>query len=467
MVGISRITPEKVRRVRTFSAFHNRSFQLLWPANICSQLSRWMQITLLAWLVLELTDSPLLVALVGFCAMAPMLLLGAVGGLLVDRVDRRRLLLTTQAISFLAALAMMLLLFLGVEVFWHAYLVMLAIGTAGALEMPSRRAMVLDLLGRSGVTNGVALDSVGMQTSMMLGPALAGSLITVANVAGGYVVVTLFSISAILLLRSVKLPKKHTLRPPSDTLAHEVEAAKGTEHRFSVQSSYRGFIDVYRNLAEGFRYVRGHDVLLTTVIITVLMNLLLFPFVSMIPVIARDVLGVGPMLMGILMAAQGLGALAGSVLVASARSIRYLGRLYMGGSMVALLMLLLFSFSHLYFLSLPILLVLGLGTAGFATMQTTIVVLAAREEMRGRALGVVSFAVGAGPLGALMMGGIATAVSPSFAIGLNAVLGVVALALVWLLMPALRGRLSAEEQPAPETRQPAPEAAYQAQEASD
>ena len=439
-----------MRTFRTFSAFHNRSFQLLWPANICSQLSRWMQITLLAWLVLTLKDSPMLVALVGFCAMAPMLLLGPVGGLLVGRVDRRRLLLTTQAISFLAALTMMLLLYLGVEKFWHAYLVMLAVGAAGALEMPSRRAMVLDLLGRSGVTNGVALDSVGMQTSIMVGPALAGALITLANVAGGYVAVSLFSMVAMLLLWSVKLPEKHLLRPPSDTLGHEVESARETEHRISVQSNHRGFIDIYRNLTEGFRYVRGHDVLLTTVIITVLMNFLLFPFVSMVPVMARDVLGVGPLLMGILMAAQGLGALAGSVLLASAGNISYLGRLYMGGSMLALLMLLLFSFSHSYFLSLPILMVLGVGTAGFATMQTTIVVLAASEEMRGRALGVVSLAVGAGPLGALMIGGVATAVSPTFAVGLNAVLGVGAMALVWLLMPALRRRISAEEQPVPE-----------------
>ena len=459
MVGISRISPERVRTLRTFSAFHNRSFQLLWPANICSQLSRWMQITLLAWLVLRLTDSPLLVALVGFCAMAPMLLLGAVGGLLVDRVDRRRLLLTTQTISFSAALAMTLLLYLGVEEIWHAYLVILAVGTAGALEMPSRRAMVLDLLGRSGVTNGIALDSVGMQTSMMLGPALAGALIMLANEAGGYVVVTLFSMVAILLLRSVKLPEKHLFRPPSDTLGHEIESARGTEHRISVQSSYRGFIDIYRNLAEGFRYVRGHDVLLTTVMITVLMNFLLFPFLSMVPVIARDVLGVGPLLMGILMAAQGLGALTGSVLIASARNFSHLGRLYMGGSMLAMLMLLLFSFSHWYLLSFPILLVLGLGTAGFATMQTTIVVLAASEEMRGRALGVVSFAIGAGPLGALMIGGVATAVSPSFAIGLNAVLGIGALALVGLLMPALRRRLSVEDQPTLETGEPVPEAA--------
>lgn len=102
----------------TFDAFQNPSFRRLWSANAFTYVSRWMQITLLAWLVLTLTASPLRVALVGFFAMAPMLLIGAFGGVLADRLDRRRLMLATQTLNFAAAVAMTLLLLTGAAEFW-------------------------------------------------------------------------------------------------------------------------------------------------------------------------------------------------------------------------------------------------------------------------------------------------------------------------------------------------------------
>ena len=117
----------------------------------------------------------------------------------------------------------------------------------------------------------------------------------------------------------------------------------------------------------------------------------------MVPIIARDILHVDAALMGVLQAADGLGALVGVVLIASAVRLNYHGRVFLGGSLLALLGPLVFSMSPWYILSLPVLLLLGLGTAGFGAMQSTIVLLAAREEMRGRALGVLSLAIGTGP----------------------------------------------------------------------
>ena len=119
--------------------------------------------------------------------------------------------------------------------------------------------------------------------------------------------------------------------------------------------------------------------------------------------------------------------------------------------MVALVGVLLFSLSTWYLASLPLMLILGLGVAGFGTMQSTIVLLVAREEMRGRALGMVSFAIGTSPVGFLLMGAVANTVSPTFAIGLNAALGVVFLVLIALLMPSLRSRTLPEEQPSPDS----------------
>jgi predicted MFS family arabinose efflux permease len=274
--------------------------------------------------------------------------------------------------------------------------------------------VIYDLLGVEGVTNAVALDSVGMNASRMCGPALTGVLITLVGVTGGYVAITLCCTIAWVLLWSLR-----------------IAPAPRQERR---QQSLR------RNLLEGFRYVRENSTIKATLYVTVVMNVLLFPYVQMVPVIARDVLHVDAALMGALQAAEGLGALVGAVLIASAVRINYHGRVFVWGSLLALVGLCVFSLSHWYLLSLPTLLFLGLGTAGFGTMQSTLVMLAAHEEMRGRALGVLSLAIGTGPLGSLLLGAMASTVHPVFAIRMNALLGIVSLVGIMVLLPAFTDR---------------------------
>ena len=371
--------------------------------------------TLLVWVVLDLTGSPFRVALVGFFGMAPLLLFGAVGGVLVDRVDRRRLLMAMQVLNLTAGLVMVALLLSEMVEYWHAYVVVLASGLGWAFDMPSRRSLVLDLIGRARVTNAMALDSMGMHASRMAGPALAGGFIAAIGVTGGYYAIIALYLLSIAFLAPLKLPA-----------------------RTSIAAS----VSFARNLADGFAYVRTDRIILATVIITVLMNLLLFPYMQMVPVIARDTLGVGPGFMGILMGADGLGAIIGSVSIASARQIKYHGRVYLAGSLIALTMVLIFAASRWFAVSLPVLVLLGLGTAGFGTMQSTIVVIASKEEMRGRALGVISLAIGAGPIGALMIGALAETTSPATAITIFAGLGLITVGTAGWLMAEIRGPVS-------------------------
>lgn len=403
----------------TLRAFGNGDYRIYWLASLLSQMSRWMQMTLLAFLVLELTDSASLVALVGFFAMAPMLFLGLIGGVLADTINRQRLLLSTHAAGFAAVLVMAALLWQDAAVYWHAYLVILVSGAAQSLEMPSRRSLIHDLLGRSGVTNGLALDTVAMSVSGVIGPALAGGLIVLADVAAGYVAVTLFYLVALTLISRLR-----------------VEQTRGKA------SSLGGMVS---NIVQGLRYVKGHPSLRALISITVIMNLLMFPYMPMVPVVARDVLGVGPGLMGILQSSAGVGTVIGAVVIATAVNIRHHGRVFMSGSIIALASLLLFSLSRSYLLSAPMLLLTGLGTSMFGTMQAAIVILLAKAEVRGTALGVVSLAIGTMPLGSLIIAGVTSAYGPTFAIGLNAAVGIVGLAAVALLMPALRQRTMPED----------------------
>ena len=414
--------PRSIRRasgsIRTFDAFQNPEFRLFWPSNFFNNMSRWTQMTLLPWMVLLLTDSPFLVALIGFFALTPMLLLGVFGGVIADRVDRKVLLLSTQSANLVGAVAMTALLYTGKVEYWHGYVAITVMGLGWALDQPSRRALLHDLVGRRGVTNALALDQMGNYASRAAGPALAGLVISVAGLAGGYVAITIFSCASLLLLGNVRLP---------------ASAARSLGAR-----------NVLGNLSEGFRYVRGNDVIIAVVAISAVMNMFMFQSLQMVPVLAREVMGVGPGLMGTLMAAEGLGALAGSALIASAAGLRHHGRVYLGGSLLASGALLILGLSQAYWLSMPTLLILGLGTGAFGTMQAAIVILVAREEMRGRALGVVAVSIGLSPFGSLLVGAVASAVSVSFAVGLNGGLAVGLLALVGLLMPSVLRRIDVE-----------------------
>ena len=424
------------RRIHTFDAFLNPNYRLLWVSNFFAYISRWMQMTMLGWFVFEETGSAFLVTLVGFSGMGPLVVLGVFGGVLADRLDKRKLLLCTLFANLLAAVGMAALIFTDLVFaasnlqYWHAYLVMLVGGIGWGLDMPSRRTIVLDVLGRARVNNAIALDSVGMHSSRMLGPLIGGGLISVSlalfidgqGLEAGYAVTLMFFVISAVMMLNVKTPARDTST--------------------STQASW----NIIRNLVEGIRYVASEATLLAVVLITVFMNLLLFPYQQLIPVVAAEVLYVGPTLMGLLLAFEGLGALTGSVAIASWSNLTHHGRVYLFGSMAGLTMLLLFSFSQWYGVSLALMLMLGLGTAGFGAMQATIILLVARDDMRGRGLGVITLAIGAGPIGGLMLGTMADAMGAPRAMTINAVLGLITVGLVGLLVPSLRGRMTSDSE---------------------
>ena len=323
------------------------------------------------------------------------------------------------AVNLTAALVLAAVLASGEVKVWHAFLTMLVSGSAYTLGMPSRRSLIHDIVGRSRVTNAVALDTLGMNVGGVIGPTLAGALITLGGVTAGYVAVAVFYLASLTLLWRLAAP------------ARERSELSGARIR--------------SNLVLGLKYVSGHRALLATVLIAFVINLLVTPYRQMVPVVARDTLRVTPGLMGILMSAHDFGALAGSFLVASARTIRYHGRVYMAGSMLTLVAVLAFSLSRSYSLSLLVVAVAGLGNAGFNTMQMSLTMLLPKDELRGAALGAMSLGIGGGPLGMLITGGVASAIGTTDAIGLNAVAGVVALALIALLVPSLRQRIITEE----------------------
>ena len=390
--------------------------------------------TTLSWFVLEQTDSAFSVGLVGFFGMVPFLVLGIFGGYLADVLDRKLLIAVTQFLNLISAVIMCVLLTFGTVEYWYAYIAIIIPGIGWSLDMPSRRSLIMDIMGPQGLTSGVALDSVGMHTSKMIGPALAGALIAFTGVEGSYILLSIvMSVGCFLFLR-VNQPN----RP------NQLQKSVGTTPGINNSDKKRLANEVFSNLSEGFKYAFSNQTIVAVIVITVFMNLLLFPYMQMVTVVSKNILHVGPLLMGILMASDGLGALVGSTLIASRNKMLYHGRFFLYGSILSLIALTVFSMSTWYLLSLPLLLILGIGTSGFGTMQSAIVLLVSRPEIRGRALGVVTLAIGAGPIGSLVVGAVSEWIGPADALLFNSILGLILVCLSGVFFPSIRGQIIPE-----------------------
>jgi MFS family permease len=392
---------------------------MLLPSSLTFYTSRWMQLTLLGWMVLEKTDSALLVAMVGFALMAPLLVFGLVGGVVADSPRRMTVIRALQGFNLAAVVALGIVFAFDSVAAWTAYPVVITTGVAWAFDQPFKRRVVRDLLGVAGVTNGIALESVVMTASRLIGPAIAGLLIATVGVRLGYFAVVGLAVASYVLIWLVNIP------PPSGV----EKRTEGTKRLTSV--------------FEGLSYVKSDRLLLGTVVVTIAVNLFIFPYLQVILVVARDVIEVEAGL-GLLLSAEGLGSLAAAMTIASfAGRAGRLGVLYMVGSTVAAAGLLLLSFQTGYVGALLSLLLMGFGLAGFSTMQAAIVVVNSADQMRGKALGVVTLAIGAGPLGALIVGAVANSFGPQLALRIDALAALASLAALGILVPEFRARMGA------------------------
>ena len=394
----------------------NPNFRLLWCSSVLCMTPRVMESTILAWLVLELTNSPLQVSYVGALNWAPLLLLGFIGGTLADSFNRKNVFVTTIVFNLLTAIIMTIVLVMNWIEVWHTFILAFITGSSHSLGMASRRSLMHDLVGNENITNAVALDNLGNNTSRIVGPGIAGILIISGGVTVGYIGICILFVVAVLT--SIKIKTDHN-----------------TDHNL-IETN------LFKNVIDGLKYVKGQTTLLATVLIACVVNLTITPYVQMTPVMARDVLKVPPDLMGFLLSSHGIGALIGSLVVASV-VIHYHGRIYILGSSLALICLFLFSLSETYLFSLIVVLILGIGNAGFNTMQMSLTMLIPRNSKRGASLGAMSLGIGMGPIGMVLTGIVANAIGIATALRINSIVGIICLGLITLLVPSLKQNFSA------------------------
>lgn len=393
-------------------------FRRLLGGNALWWLTMFMETIAIGWLVLELTNSAWSLALVGFCRSIPLLLFGFAAGALTDRIGRRRVILTAQAVTLTLYGLMAWLAWAGVIGVWQLGLISFGLGCAWAFDWPARRAVIPDLIGKALTLDAMLLESFLQGIARMAGPVLAGWLIAVYGAAGCFAAMALFSAAALWSL--LGLP-----RSPAVTTTH----VKGS---------------AWSSLGASIRYAAGNQVILGVLLITIVLNLWLIPYMTLLPMFARDVLGQGPVGLGLLGAASGIGSFIGLLLIGVLRRSVSNGMIFLGGTFALAMALVVFSQSTWYGLSWAMLLIAGIGQLCFGIMQSSIILIAAIDEMRSRVLGLLVIAIGADPFGKLETGLLAELFGAPAALGIQAVLGAIAVAVIAIALPGLRGRASNE-----------------------
>jgi MFS family permease len=383
----------------------------VWIAGGVVGTMRWLEILVIAVYVLQVTGSAFQVALMLVLRSLPMFLLGSISGAIAEQVSRKLLQAAAMIVSAAVSAVLATLALTGALEVWHIGTGAFLSGMMWSFEFPVRRTMLGEIAGPRGIAAGMALDSATTNGTRMLGPALGGLIFETIGLPGAYLLGAVLYAIGFGLMAGLQYSSTAPLVPNWN---------------------------VIQTVREGLRFVRADRAIVGTLAVTVIMNLWIFPFAAMVPVIGEAEMGLSAFPIGILMSAEGTGAFVGALAIAGFARPAMFRRLYLYGSFLLGSMVVVFALSPWYELSLALLFVAGFGAAGFSTMQTTMMFLQAPPEMRGRVMGVVSVCIGAGPLGVLHIGLLATWFGASTAVLIIAIEGLAALALARAYWPEIR-----------------------------
>ena len=399
-------------KLGTFSILNNVDYRRLLAGTVIWWQCFFMEMVVLGWLVFDLSNSARMVSLVGFCRTLPLLLVSLFSGPIIDYFGRRRVVIAAQSANLTAYVAIVLLLWSGKAAPWNIAIVAFCLGTAWAIDWPTRRSLVPDILGKERMFDGLLLESFMSGLARVIAPSMAGALIARYGAVGCYIGMAILSACALTIL---------------------VPLLRGAGPR--VTKAFRtASLPV---AGEGMRYVRANPTILAVVLITLIMNLWIFPYVSLLPVFAREVLHKGPIELGFLSTGTGLGSFLGLLTLNFLRQRVNVGTLFVVGTGWMCVALAVFALSHVYPLSWAMLFCAGMGMACFGTLQSTIVLLSTSDEMRSRVMGILVLAIGGDPLGQLQIGTLAERFGVQATLAGQASAAVLALVLIVMLLPGV------------------------------
>ena len=359
------------------SAWRYPEYRLLWLSALGTYIGRWIETIVGVWLVLELTDSPFLVGLLGACRFASMLL-GPYCGTISDRFNRRQILIAAQVMYATGSLIIMTLFLTSQLEVWHLFAFTFVGGLCYTFDFSTRYAAAADIVKRHHLVAAVSLLLVASGSTSILGPLLGGSLLGIIGASGCFALVA----ASFLLSFLVLLPMKIT-----------------APARPTTQES------MWESLVAGLRYIKKDRTLLALILLAALINLFIFPYwFTLMPIFARDILHTGASGYGQLMAAIGLGFAVGPLITASLPSSVNKGKLLIAVTFAWPVVLMIFAVSRLFPLSMVLLVFTGIVQGMAITLIQSLLLMWSSEEMRGRVSGARAFAIGTLPLGSLLTG---------------------------------------------------------------
>ena len=360
------------------SLLRDGAFVRIWSAGGMVGTVRWQETLAIGVFTYQATESPLIVSSMLFARMLPTMLLGAVVGAVAETLGRRRLLMAGLATMCTISAALAVLVSTEKAELWHIALGAVLSGMFSSGEFPVRRTMLGEVAGLERIGAAMGLDSATNNATRMLGPLLGGTLLASLGLGGTYVLSVALYVIALLSIATL-------------TFSESVPIGSGST-------------GLVQNLREGLAYIRSDRLIMSTLAITVIVNLFGFAYISMVPVIGERQMELNAPAIGLLMSAEGMGALLGSLWIAVWARARHFTAIYVFGSVLFLSMILAFSLSPYFTLAFVFLLAAGLGIACFGAMQSTIVFSATAPRMRTRVMGVLVVCIGAGPVGVLHLG---------------------------------------------------------------
>lgn len=364
------------RRVASSLLLYPR-YRLLWISNLFFFAGVWTQTLVLGWLVFEMTHSEFSVAIFTAARLAPMML-GPLAGVISDRFDRPRLLLTASGWAFCMISMVALLVALDQITFWGLVLGGFCIGLAQSPSQPARFTLVAELVGRRSLSNANALNSIVLSMTQVIGPALGGAMIAAFGAAAALSISALWYLVSFLALWPIRNVKN----------SHTVEKEP-----------------LRRLLTTGFRTIAANRLLTAVLTITFAANIFLWPiYHGFMPVIAKEHLGLSPQGLGWLLACAGLGGFTGALVIASLGDFRFKGGLFLFGTATWGSLWALFALSSSVPLSFVLMALIGLAASPFGILQTTLLLMMTEPQVQGRVMGIQELTIGVMPFASLMLG---------------------------------------------------------------
>ena len=396
-----------------FRALRHRNYRLFFAGQAISLIGTWIARIAIGWLVYRLTNSAFMLGLVSFVSLVPTFLLTPIGGVVADRWNRHRVLVATQITLMLAAFTLAYFAWRGTIAVPHVILLGALTGVCNAFDIPARQAFVVNMVDdRADLSSAIAMNSMIFNSARLIGPSIAGLLIAVFGEGLCFLIngISFVAVVAALLAMRVPPPKPRKQRPHA---LHEMR----------------------EGLAAAFGFAPIRAILL----LMALTSLVGMPYTMLMPIFADQILHGDAVTLGLLMAASGVGAFGGALLLAMRENVLGLGRLIAGGTAVFGLSLIVFGFSRVLWFSLPLLAVTGFAMMVQNAASNTIVQTIVDDNKRGRVMGFFAMAfMGSMPIGSLAAGTLAHQIGAPATVMLGGVLCMLAAALFARMLPGLR-----------------------------